>query len=247
MQTIALFIPCYINTLYPQVALSTLEVLQNQGFKVEYPANQTCCGQPFLNNGFRDEVSSLANKFYKKFATYDYIVAPSSSCISTIKYNYKDILPKEKYNILKPKVFELCEFLYDIVGVNNLNISAKFDKKVGIHNSCHGLRELHLASASELNIPHYSKIKDVLSKIEGITLIDANRDECCGFGGTFSISEADISVMMGRDRIADHKSNGVDIVCGVDMSCLMHMDAIAQKDNTAIKFVHVAQLLNGDV
>jgi len=247
MQKIALFVPCYINNLYPQVALSTLEVLQKQGFEVEYPPNQSCCGQPFLNNGLRDEVVSLSEKFYAKFASYDYIVAPSSSCIATIRYSYKDILPKEKYNILKPKVYELCEFLHDVVGVDNLQIDSKLSKSVGLHNSCHGLRELKLASASELNIPHYNKIKAVLSKIDGIDIVEANRDECCGFGGTFAVSEPDISVMMGRDRINDHKSNGVDIVCGVDMSCLMHMDAIAKKDGTDIRFVHIAQLLNGDI
>ena len=246
MQKVGLFIPCYINSLYPQVALSTLEILERQGFEVIYPTNQTCCGQPFLNNGLRDEVTTLANKFYNNFAKFDYIVAPSSSCISTVKFNYQDILPKEKYHILQPKVYELCEFLHDVVGVENLQINTTFNHRVGLHNSCHGLRELHLQTPSELNIPHYSKIKTVLSKIEGLKVVEPSRDECCGFGGTFSIQEPDISVMMGKDRIADHQNNGVDIVCGVDMSCLMHMDSIAKKSNTNINFVHVAQLLNGD-
>ena len=246
MPKVALFVPCYINDFYPQVALSTLQLLQKQGFEVVYPANQTCCGQPFLNNGLRDEVVSLAEHFYDKFASFDYVVAPSSSCISTIKHHYHDILPKEKADDITPKVYELCEFLYDVVGVDKLKIDSAFAHRVGLHNSCHSIRELSLGSASELNIPHFSKIKEILQKVKDIEVLEPSRDECCGFGGTFSIQEPEISTIMGKDRIADHKSNDVEFITGVDMSCLMHMDSIAKRDKEDITFIHIAQILNGD-
>jgi L-lactate dehydrogenase complex protein LldE len=232
---IALHVPCYINELNPEIAKKTLLILRYFKLNVTVPKNQTCCGQPFINSG---HPTTLPNQFNEIFKHFDYIVSPSSSCVSTLRAQNLEV---------STKTYELCEFLHDVVGVDNLQIDSKLSKSVGLHNSCHGLRELKLASASELNIPHYNKIKAVLSKIDGIDIVEANRDECCGFGGTFAVSEPDISVMMGRDRIDDHKSNGVDIVCGVDMSCLMHMNAIAKKDGTDMRFVHIAQLLNGDV
>jgi len=246
MPKVALFIPCYINDFYPKVALATMELLEKQGYEVIYPKNQTCCGQPFLNNGLRDEVARLATNFYNKFATFDYIVAPSSSCISTIKYHYKDILPKEQADILTPKVYELCEFLYDIVGLDNIKIENSFPHRVGLHNSCHSIRELNLASASELNIPHFNKIKEILSKVKDIQIFEPSTDECCGFGGTFSIQEPEISTLMGRDRIEAHKQNSVEFITGVDNSCLLHMEGIAKRDKESIKFIHIAEILNGD-
>jgi L-lactate dehydrogenase complex protein LldE len=244
---IALFVPCFVNDFYPDAALAALEILERQGIDVEYPRKQSCCGQPFINNKMMSEAAGFAARFVDMFADYDYVVSPSSSCIGTVKYRYEGLVDDDSYLAIKDKVFELCEFLHDIIGVDKLNIDTSYIplKRIGLHNSCHSLRELGLASASELNIEPYSKVKAVLSIVKGLEIIDASRDECCGFGGTFSVSESDVSAMMGRDRVADHLSNGVDIVAGVDMSCLMHMDGLAKRDGTPMRFVHVSQVLAG--
>ncbi len=244
MKRVALFVPCYVNDFYPKAAMATLEVLQEHGFLVEYPDGQSCCGQPFLNNGMSDDAMKLADRFVDIFADYDYVVAPSSSCIGTVKYHYEGVTSRSDYPGLRGRVYELCEFLHDIVGVENLKFPP-CNVKVGLHNSCHAIRELGLATPSELNIPCYSKIKTVLSRVDGLEIVEPSRDECCGFGGTFCVQEPEVSAMMGRDRIADHLSNGVEIIAGVDMSCLMHMQGLALRDKMSIKFVHVAQLMRG--
>ncbi len=243
MKRVGLFIPCYIDDFYPDVAMATLEVLEANGFLVEYPPQQSCCGQPFINNGLINEAKSLADKFFKIFKNFDYIVAPSSSCISTVKHRYKTLLDRNQFEILSKKSYELCEFLYDIVGLDNLVIPKPYRGKVGIHNSCHAVRELNLVSPSELKISHYSKIKAILQKIDGLLIYETKRDECCGFGGTFSVAEPEISVMMGRDRIKEHLDNKVPIIVGVDMSCLMHLEAIAKRDKRHLDFYHISQIL----
>jgi len=243
LKRVGLFIPCYVDEFYPDVALATLEILEANGFLVEYPLNQSCCGQPFINNGLVDEAKSLAEKFFDTFKGFDYIVAPSSSCIGTVKYRYKGVLDDEKFEILNQKSFELCEFLYDVVGLDNIIIPKPYRGKIGLHNSCHAVRELHLASPSELNIPHYSKIKAILEKIDGLFIYEPARDECCGFGGSFSVMEPEISLLMGQDRIKEHLDNQVPIVVGVDMSCLMHMEAIAKREKKHLDFYHISMIL----
>ena len=241
MKKVGLFIPCYLNDYYPDAAMATLKVLKAHGFDVVYPKGQTCCGQPFINNGLFNDAKPLAERMVTLFEDFDYIVAPSSSCTGTVKQRY-DLLP-DFYNPLKEKIFELCEFLHDVVRLEHLRFKKAVHERVGLHNSCHALRELHLAAPSELNIPHYSKIKAVLSYVPGLEIVEPSRDECCGFGGTFSIQEPEVSVRMGQDRIEDHLANGVKTMAGVDMSCLMHMEAIAKKEKIDLRFVHVAQLM----
>jgi L-lactate dehydrogenase complex protein LldE len=242
---VALFVPCYIDDFYPDAAMAVLDVLEAVGCEVVYPEQQTCCGQPFLNNGLRDEARPLADHFVGTFAGYDYVVSPGSSCISAIKHRYEDVVTDGRYAGLRPRLYEFCEFLHDVIGVENLRFPGAFRGRVGLHNSCHGLRELELASASELNIAPFSKIKAVLARADGLEIVEPSRDECCGFGGTFSVDEGAVSAMMGRDRIADHRRQGVEIMTGVDLSCLMHMEGLAKRDGTPMRFVHVAQLLSG--
>ncbi len=242
---VGLFIPCYIDDFYPNVALSTLELLETHGFEVEYPEGQRCCGQPFLNNGMLQEGAGFARHFVETFEPYDYVVAPAGSCIATARHHYEGLVEADRLAALIPKLFELCEFLHDVVGIENLQLHHPFPHRVGLHNSCHALRELELGAPSELNIPHFSKIKAVLSRVEGIRIVDPTRDECCGFGGTFSVQEWAVSAAMGRDRIADHRQQGVEIMTGVDRSCLMHMEGLARRDGTPMRFLHVAEILAG--
>ncbi|MGB5794014.1 (Fe-S)-binding protein [Poseidonibacter sp.] len=245
---IGLFIPCFMNELYPDICKSTYKILKQQGLDIDYPLNQTCCGQPMANSGCSKDVETLAKQFVKIFKDYDYIVAPSGSCVSMVKEHYAPFFDNDKdYNKVKASIYEVCEFLHDVVKLENLNFNTSFPYKVGLHNSCHGHRVLKLATASELNIPYNSKLKNLLEKVNGIELVTLKReDECCGFGGTFSVAEEDVSIAMGKDRIKDHLDSHAQVITGADMSCLMHMDGIINRNNHPVKVKHIVQILLGE-
>jgi L-lactate dehydrogenase complex protein LldE len=239
---IGLFVPCYVNTLFPEVGVATYKLLKHLNIDVDYPLNQTCCGQPMANAGFEKKAIPLAERFEDMFKDYDYVVAPSASCAAFVKLNYPRLLEGKHFCQSSDKIMDVCEFLHDVLKVTSL--PGKFHHKVSLHNSCHGVRELNLSSASELNIPSYSKIKDLLSLVEGITIYEPDHvDECCGFGGMFSVEEPDVSVRMGTDKIKNHIATGAEYITGPDSSCLMHMQGIARRTGAPIKFIHVIQIL----
>lgn len=236
---VGLFIPCYVDQFYPEVAIATLELLEKYGVDVKYPLAQTCCGQPMANSGYESYGKASAELFLKNFADFEYVVAPSGSCTLHAK---EHILPAENSG---PQIFELCEFMTDVLQVRDVH--ASFPYKVGIHASCHGLRGLHLAKPSEIVGPDFNKPLRLLEKVKGIQLVNLERkDECCGFGGTFAVFEEAVSVSMGKDRIADHQRQGVDVITGADMSCLMHMQGLLRREKSAIKIMHIAEILNGN-
>jgi L-lactate dehydrogenase complex protein LldE len=180
--------------------------------------------------------------FIENFRKYDYIVSPSGSCTLHIKDHLhgKD---EQGAAAIRSKIFELTEFLTDILQVKQL--PANFNHKVGLHQSCHGQRGLKLAQMSELVAPSFSKSEDLLKMVKGLELITLDRkDECCGFGGTFCVSEEAVSVKMGKDRITDHLQHGADYITGSDMSCLMHLEGILKRNKSATKVVHIAEILN---
>ena len=193
---IGLFIPCYVDALYPDVGVATYKLLTALGCDIEYPEKQTCCGQPMGNAGFQHMADNLV------------------------------------------------EFLHDVLKVTSIP-GARFPHKVSLHNSCHGVRELGLSSPTERSIPRFNKIKDLLKLVDGIEVVEPERpDECCGFGGMFSVEEPDVSGRMGRDKLARHIATGAEYITGPDSSCLMHMQGIAKKDGEKrINFIHVAQIL----
>jgi L-lactate dehydrogenase complex protein LldE len=241
---IGLFIPCYIDQFYPNVAIATLELLEKLGCKVTYPLGQTCCGQPMSNAGFEANTTGTVSKFIRDFAEFDYIVAPSGSCVLHVKDHSPkvDALRKNQEHV-QSNIYELSEFITDILKVDS--IKGSFPHKIGFHASCHGLRGLRLASDSERNEPKFNKTLQLMKDLEGLEVVELTRkDECCGFGGTFAVSEEAISVQMGKDRIADHVDKGVEIIVGGDMSCLMHMQGIATRDKENIKLMHFAEILN---
>ncbi|PLY10811.1 MAG: Fe-S oxidoreductase [Arcobacter sp.] len=244
--TIGLFIPCFMNELYPEASMATLKLLEKLNFNVEYPVEQTCCGQPMANSGCSQDIEKLAHRFVNTFKKYDYVVAPSGSCVTMVKEHYEPFFNDNKdYNKIKTSIYEITEFLHDIAKIDKLD--SKFNFKVGVHNSCHGHRVLKLGSASELNITPYNKLENLLSLVEGIELVQLNRsDECCGFGGTFCVTEEAISVAMGKDRIKDHMDSNVEVMTGADMSCLMHMQGIINRDKTPIKVMHISEILLGE-
>ena len=240
---IGLFIPCYVDALYPEVGVSTYKLLKSLGLDVEYPERQTCCGQPMGNAGFEHMAKPLARKFDELFAGYDYVVAPSASCAAYVRFFHPNLL-KEQTCEAAGKTTDLVEFLHDILQVKSL--PAKFPHKVSVHNSCHGVRELGLSSPSECHVPKFNKIIDLLNLVEGIEVVEPERpDECCGFGGMFSVEETAVSTRMGLEKVRRHMETGAEFITGPDSSCLMHMQGVARKQGiTDIQFIHVAQILS---
>lgn len=239
---IGLFIPCYVDALYPEAGVATYKLLTHLGLDVDYPLNQTCCGQPMANAGFERMAEKLATKFDDMFAAYDYVVAPSASCAAFVKVNYPHVLKGKHACVTSGKIMDVVEFLHDVLKVTSL--PGVFPHVVSIHNSCHGVRELGLSAPSERNIPPYSKMKDLLKLVKGITVKEPERpDECCGFGGMFSIEETAVSEQMGKDKIGRHIATGAEYVTGSDSSCLMHMQGIAKRNQLPIQFIHIVQIL----
>ena len=243
MLTVGLFIPCYVEQLYPQVGMATLRLLERHGVRAEYPEQQTCCGQPMANSGCSADAAPLAERFLRLFRGYGHVVAPSGSCVSMVRNHYDAFLKgRPGFDHLKRSTFELCEFLVDVLKVGR--IEGRFPHKVGLHQSCHGLRELRLGAGSERRVAPFDKVRSLLEHLQGIQLVELQRaDECCGFGGTFAVNEEAVSCMMGRDRIADHERAGAEIITGADMSCLMHLDGILRRDRRPLRVMHVAEVL----
>lgn len=246
MPTVALFVPCYVDQLYPQVAVATLRLLERHGCTVVFPPEQTCCGQPMANAGQRDDAAPLARRFLDTFAAYDHVVAPSGSCVAMVKHQYPGLAPDHPaLRKVAASTYELCEYLHDVLGVRE--VAGRFARTVGLHRSCHGHRELRLASGSERQVPPFDKVKALLSTLQGIRLVEPSRpDECCGFGGTFAVTEEAVSCVMGRDRLDDQQKAGAEVITGVDMSCLMHLDGLARRERRPVEILHVAQVLLGE-
>lgn len=240
---VGLFIPCYVDQFYPQVGLATVDVLEHFGVEVEFPEEQTCCGQPMANAGLHTETKPLAERFLRIFAPYDYVVCPSGSCVAMVRHHYEQILGHSaELDRVGPRTYELCEFLTDVLKVDR--VTGAYPHRVGLHQSCHGLRELRLAANSELVGPEFNKPRQLLESLDGIELTQLTRtDECCGFGGLFAVTEEAVSCMMGHDRVIDHERAGTEVLTGVDMSCLMHLDGIIRRENKRIRIQHIAEIL----
>ncbi|MFA6248575.1 MAG: (Fe-S)-binding protein [Mucilaginibacter sp.] len=242
---VGLFIPCYVDQFYPGAAIATLQLLEKLGVTVSYPKNQTCCGQPMANSGFEHLTGGCNELFIKNFAEFDYIVAPSGSCVLHIKEHLHSHEHEAAAASISSKIYELSSFLTDILKVESL--PSKFPFKVGVHQSCHGQRGLHLSQMSELVAPPFSKPDSLLRMVKGIEIVPLNRiDECCGFGGTFCVAEEAVSAKMGKDRVEDHLIHGAEFITGVDMSCLMHMEGILNRRGSKVKVLHLAEILNAD-
>ena len=244
--TAGLFIPCYVNQFYPNAAKATLELLQKSGVDVVYPGRQTCCGQPMANAGFEHLSQGCNDLFIENFSAFDYIVAPSASCVMHIKDHLHSDKNEKQAAAIRAKIYELVEFLTDVIKIKKLD--AAFPHKVGLHHSCHGLRGLHLSQMSELNAPPFSKPQYLLNMVRGLQQISLDRlDECCGFGGSFCVAEEAVSVKMGKDRVTDHTKNGAEYITSSDLSCLMHLEGILHRNKSAIKVIHIAEILNANL
>jgi L-lactate dehydrogenase complex protein LldE len=241
---VGLFIPCFIDAIYPEVGIATMELLERLGVEVEYPFNQTCCGQPMANEGDQKDAAAAETNFVNNFKAYDYIVAPSGSCVSHVRFYMDAINQTDEVCQVRKNTYELVEFITDILKIDAFPW-ATFYHKIAIHNSCSAIRSLNIAKPSEVMGKHFDKTEDLLKKIEGLTIAPLDRpDECCGFGGTFCVTDEAISASMGKDKNADIVKQEAQYVVSTDMSCLMHMQGIAKRNKSSIRFLHVAQVLN---
>ncbi len=246
---VGLFIPCYIDQVYPRVGMATVEALEKLGVTLEFPRDQTCCGQPQFNSGCFRDAAKLAKKLFRTFQGYDYVVCPSGSCTGMVREYYGLLLEKEgdrdEFRHFVSHTYEFCEFIVDVLKIERLE--GTFRHRVGLHQSCHGLRGLGLGVPSELVLAERTgKVQRLLESLRGIEIVALSRsDECCGFGGTFSVFEAAVSTFMGQDRLADHEQAGAEIIASYDISCLMHLDGLIRRRRAALQVMHLAEIISG--
>jgi len=242
---VALFIPCYVDAFFPEVGIAALELLERFGLEVAYPLDQTCCGQPMANSGCHAEAAGTERLFVKNFKGFDYIVTPSGSCAHHVRQHFTAIPQTAEVVKVREHTLELVEFLHDVLKAREFPW-AEFPHKVGLHIGCATLRALREAKMSEINEPSFSKPRELLAKVKGIQFVKPNRpDECCGFGGTFSVYEEPVSAKMGYDKVNDHVDAGAEYIVSPDMSCVLHQKGCAERLGLPIKFLHIAQILNG--
>ena len=197
------------------------------------------------NSGFNAECADTEALFVRNFSGVDYVVAPSGSCVHHVRDNFDAIEQTAEVKEVRARTYEIVEFLHDILKVDAFPW-ARFPHRVGLHNSCGTLRRLKHAAPSELHEPFFSKPMDLLSKVDGIEFVSPARpDECCGFGGTFSVFDEVVSTKMGYDKVSDHAQAGAEYIVSADTSCLMHQQGCAERIGVPIKFIHIAQILNG--
>ena len=243
--TVALAIPCFIDAFFPEVGIATLELLERLGVDVVYPQGQTCCGQPMANNGCQGAAAGAEAHFVDLFGDFDAVVMPSGSCVHHLREHLDAVPQTDRVRHLRAHTYELVEYLHDVLKVSDFPW-AEFSHKVGLHNSCGTLRSLRTASMSELGETPFSKPLDLLRGVRGIAFVTPARpDECCGFGGTFSVAEDAVSGRMGLDKVRDHEQAGAEYIVSADTSCLMHQQGCAKRAGVPLRFIHIAQILNG--
>ena len=243
---VALFIPCYIDLIYPKVGIATLELLEKLGVEVVVPTEQTCCGQPMANEGDEEHSIKTETQFCKNFENLevDYIVGPAGSCVKHVKFHMTAIPQTEEVQQIRSKTIELVEFIHDVLQIKDFS-KIEFPHRIAIHNSCSSIRGLHVASRFEWNEPYFNKTEALLKRVKGIDIETIDRpEECCGFGGTFCVTDEAVSAKMGQDKVADYTRHHVEYVVSPDMSCLMHQGGVAARQKSNLKFVHIAQVLN---
>ncbi|MGI5391366.1 (Fe-S)-binding protein [Streptomyces sp. CA-251251] len=240
---VALFLTCVNDTLYPDTGRAVVALLTRLGVEVDFPTAQTCCGQPHYNTGYRHEAEPLARRFAEVFGAYDAIVTPSGSCGAMVRELYPrmgeraraegrgDTLATALAPVV-PKTYELTEFLVDVLGVTD--VGAYFPHTVTYHPTCHGLRMLGLGD----------RPRRLLEAVEGLELVELpGAEECCGFGGTFAVKNADVSAAMGADKVRNAASTGAEVLCAADNSCLMHLGGTMARLRTDLRPVHLAEIL----
>lgn len=233
---VSLFIPCLTEHLFPESGISMVKILKHLGVDIDYVEDQTCCGQPAFNSGYRKEIIPVAERFIKLFENKEYVVAPSGSCVSFVKCFYKELEIshglKPALDQLSKKIFEFTEFIVDVLKVDSLG--GVFDHKVTYHDSCHLLRELGI----------HDQPRKLIKGINKINFVEMEKpDTCCGFGGTFSYKFEDVSVAMVERKCRYIEESGAEFCIGADSSCLMNIEGYLRKHKMNARTLHIADLL----
>ncbi len=233
---VQLFIPCFVDQLYPQVGISTVKILEKVGCKVMYNTNQTCCGQPAYNAGFIKEACDVSEKFIQDFSEETYIVAPSGSCVGYIRNSFPELFEqsiyKQQANKITKRIYELSEFLIEVLKIED--IGATFNGVATYHDACGALRECNIKSGP----------RKLLNNVKGLTLHEMKECEtCCGFGGTFAIKYEPISIGMAQTKINSANEVQAEYMISTDVSCLMHIDGHIKHQKSGIKTIHLAEVL----
>lgn len=243
---VALMVPCYIDMFYPQVGIATLELLERLRIDVKYPTDQTCCGQPMANSGCYEEARATEEHFLKVFGDFEYIVTPSGSCTHHVRNKFTAVPDSPKRQNASQRIYDLVEFLHDVIKVHDFPWST-FEHTIALHTSCSAIRGLNMASMSErVHDPKFSKPRKLLEGVKGVKFAEFERvDECCGFGGTFSVTEEAVAAKMGYDKIGFMGKANPEFIVSSDMSCLMHLQGCARRLKRDVGFLHLAEILNG--
>lgn len=236
---VALQVTCLNDAMFPDAGKAVVRLLRRLGVDVEFPEQQTCCGQPMVNTGYLDEAVPAVRTFVRAFEGYDAVVTPSGSCAGSARHQHGlvarrsgDTGLEEAVATLSPKVYELSEFLVDVLGVTD--VGASFPHTVTYHPTCHSLRLLGVGD----------RPTRLLREVRGLTLVDLPQaSECCGFGGTFAVKNADTSVAMGSDKVRHVRSTGAEVLVAGDSSCLMHVGGLMTRQRAGVRTMHLAEVL----
>ncbi len=233
---VQLFIPCFVDQLYPQTAFNMVKVLEKAGAEVAYNEEQTCCGQPAFNAGFRNEAREVCTKFLKDFDGTDYIVAPSASCVGFVRNYYSTLFDNSSLHNevrdMQKRIFEFSSFLVNVLNV--VDVGASLYGKATYHDSCAGLRECRIKEEP----------RKLLSRVKGLDVLEMNDVEtCCGFGGSFAVKFESISIAMADQKVNNALQTGADYIISTDLSCLMHLDGYIRHKGHPIRTMHIADVL----
>jgi len=233
---VELFVPCFIDQLYPQTAFNMVKVLEKACCEVHYNTNQTCCGQPAFNAGFSNDAREVAEKFLRDFDGADYIVGPSASCVGFVRNYYPGLFENgamhNQVKSLGKRIYEFSEFLTDVLKIENFG--ASLPGKATYHDSCSALREIKIKTGP----------RKLLSFVKGLELVEMNDVEtCCGFGGTFSVKYESISLAMADQKVRNAKATGAEYIISTDLSCLMQIQGYINKHHIDLKTLHLADVL----
>jgi L-lactate dehydrogenase complex protein LldE len=234
---VALFVTCIVDQLFPDVGMAMADVLERAGCQLTFPPDQTCCGQPAFNSGYRDEARRVARHFLNVFREAEYIVVPSGSCTSMVSHHYAELFANQpeamaEVHRIEKRTWEFSQFLVEVLGVED--VGAKLDAVATYHDSCHALRELKIKSGP----------RRLLASVRGLELREMDvAEECCGFGGTFSVKFPEVSGGMVRTKIDSILRTGADIVVSIDSSCLMQLQGAIRRQGVPVRTMHLAEVL----
>jgi len=236
-KTVTLFVQCLVDGIYPEVGEAIVQIFHKLGIHITCPSDQTCCGQPAFNSGYRREAKTAAKRFISIFESAEVIVCPSGSCVTMVRHHYPPLFDKDetwfqRAKHVADKTYELTEYLVDVLGVEDLG--AHYAGRITYHDSCHLLRNLRVKEQP----------RRLLHKVSGADFVEMyDSDRCCGFGGSFSVKYPDISTAMVEDKVKNIIASGADTVVGCDMGCLMNIQGMLNRKGLSVKTLHIAQIL----